>query len=61
LWDFSNAKTLGMFCNGMWCGQSPSNIKTLLKFAYPAHKIKGYRGGRQSWSNPGQSTAKPAS
>ena len=22
LWDFSNAKTLVMFCNGMWCGQS---------------------------------------
>ena len=59
LWDFSGAKTLVMFCNGMWCGQSPSNIKTLLKFGYPAHKIKWYRGGMQSWSNLGLTTVKP--
>jgi rhodanese-related sulfurtransferase len=59
LWDFSGAKTLVMFCNGMWCGQSPSNIKTLLKFGYPSHKIKWYRGGMQSWSNLGLTTVKP--
>jgi len=53
LWDFREAKTLVMFCNGMWCGQSPSNIKTLLRFGYPAHKIKWYRGGMQNWSNLG--------
>ena len=22
--DFSNAKTLVMYCNGIWCGQSPN-------------------------------------
>ncbi len=49
LWDFSDAKTLVLFCNGMWCGQSPSNIKTLLNFGYPAHKLKWYRGGMQDW------------
>ena len=49
LYDFSQAKTLVMFCNGMWCGQSPKNIKTLLKFGYPADKIKWYRGGMQDW------------
>lgn len=49
LYDFSKAKTLVMFCNGMWCGQSPKNIKTLLKFGYPADKIKWYRGGMQDW------------
>ena len=59
LWDFSDAKTLVMFCNGMWCGQSPSNIKTLLKFGYPSHKIKWYRGGMQSWSNLGLTTVNP--
>ena len=32
LLNFSKAKTLVMFCNGMWCGQSPNNIKNLLKF-----------------------------
>ncbi|MDH5184181.1 MAG: rhodanese-like domain-containing protein [Gammaproteobacteria bacterium] len=58
LWDYSNAKTLVMFCNGMWCGQSPNNIKNLLKFGYPADKIKWYRGGMQNWSNLGLTTIK---
>ena len=40
LFDFSSAKTAVLFCNGMWCGQSPNNIKNLLKVGYPAHKIK---------------------
>ena len=44
LMDFSECKTAVMFCNGMWCGQSPNNIRNLLKFGYPAHKIKWYRG-----------------
>ena len=56
LWDYSGAKTLVMFCNGMWCGQSPNNILTLLKFGYPAHKIKWYRGGMQDWEMLGLST-----
>lgn len=56
LWDYTNAKTLVMFCNGMWCGQSPNNIKNLLKFGYPAHKIKWYRGGMQDWEILGLST-----
>lgn len=59
LWDFSNAKTLVLFCNGMWCGQSPNNIKNLLRFGYPAGKIKWYRGGMQDWEILGLSTAKP--
>ncbi|MDB3945152.1 rhodanese-like domain-containing protein [Gammaproteobacteria bacterium] len=59
LFDFTNAKTAVMFCNGMWCGQSPNNIKNLLKFGYPAHKIKWYRGGMQDWEILGLSTAKP--
>ena len=60
LWDYSNAKTLVLFCNGMWCGQSPNNIANLLKFGYPADKIKWYRGGMQSWSNLGLTSVKPA-
>ncbi len=58
LWDFSNAKTLVLFCNGMWCGQSPSNIKTLLRFGYPPQKIKWYRGGMQNWENLGLTVVK---
>jgi len=49
LWDFSDAKTLVLFCNGMWCGQSPTNISTLMRFGYPPHKLKWYRGGMQNW------------
>jgi len=58
LWDYSGAKTLVLFCNGMWCGQSPNNIKNLLKFGYPADKIKWYRGGMQDWEILGLSTIK---
>lgn len=58
LFNYSNAKTLVMFCNGMWCGQSPNNIRNLLKFGYPAHKIKWYRGGMQNWENLGMTTVK---
>jgi hypothetical protein len=58
LWDFSNSKTVVMFCNGMWCGQSPNNIKNLLKFGYPPQKIKWYRGGMQDWEILGLTTAK---
>lgn len=56
LWDYSNAKTLVLFCNGMWCGQSPNNIMNLLKFGYPAHKLKWYRGGLQDWEILGLTT-----
>ena len=57
--DYSQAKTLVMFCNGMWCGQSPNNILNLLKFGYPAEKLKWYRGGMQDWEVLGLSTVKP--
>ena len=56
--DFSKAKTLVMFCNGMWCGQSPASIMALLKFGYPAEKIKYYRDGMQSWAILGLTTVK---
>jgi rhodanese-related sulfurtransferase len=58
LFNFENAKTAVMFCNGMWCGQSPNNIMNLLKFGYPAHKIKWYRGGMQDWEILGLTTVK---
>ncbi len=61
LFDFSDCKTAVMFCNGMWCGQSPNNIKNLIKFGYPAHKIKWYRGGMQDWEILGLTTVEPDS
>ncbi|MBK1703524.1 rhodanese-like domain-containing protein [Halochromatium glycolicum] len=59
LWDFANVKTLVFFCNGAWCGQSPTNIKALLGLGYPAHKLKWYRGGLQAWEQLGLTTVAP--
>jgi len=57
-WDFSTARTLVMFCNGPWCGQSPASIKGLLKLGYPVHKLIWYRGGMQNWEALGLTTVK---
>lgn len=57
LWNFENAKTLIFYCNGIWCGQSPTNIRQLLAAGYPAQKLKWYRGGIQSWKTLGLPTA----
>lgn len=57
-WDFRNAKTLVMFCNGFWCPQSATNIKTLMKLGYPAYKLKWYRGGMQDWVSVGLTTTR---
>ncbi len=56
IWDFSKAKTLVLFCNGLWCPQSATNIKTLLRLGYPADKLKWYRGGMQDWVAAGLTT-----
>jgi rhodanese-related sulfurtransferase len=58
-WDFSNAKTLVLFCNGIWCGQSSINIRTLAKLGYPSDKLKWYRGGMQDWVSVGLTTVLP--
>ncbi len=55
--DFSKAKTVVAYCNGYWCGQTPSMVSrsefSLLKMGYPASKIKYYRGGMQAWTSLG--------
>ena len=30
VFNYSQAKTLVLFCNGMWCGQSPASMASLL-------------------------------
>jgi len=47
--NYDNAKTLYLFCNGAWCGQSPASIRALLTMGYPQSKIKYYRGGMNDW------------
>ncbi len=58
--DFSQAKTLVLFCNGLWCGQSHANIRTLLRAGYPPEKLKWYRGGMQDWAVAGLTIVKPS-
>ncbi|MES9939204.1 MAG: rhodanese-like domain-containing protein [Candidatus Thiodiazotropha sp. 6PLUC2] len=48
-WDFTQAKLLVLWCNGPWCGQSPTAIKGLLSIGYPHQKLLYYRGGMQLW------------
>ena len=54
--DYSKAKTLVLFCNGMWCGQSSRNIGNLVRLGYPVEKLKWYRGGMQDWPILGLTT-----
>ncbi len=58
-WDFTNAKTLVLYCNGPACGQSPRAIRGLLRLGYPADKIRYYRGGMQLWQLWGLTTVVP--
>lgn len=58
-WNFSQAKEILLFCNGMWCGQSPHAIRNLLALGYPAEKIHYYRGGMQAWQSLGLTVVIP--
>lgn len=48
-WDCAEADRIALFCNGLWCGQSPSAIRAIIAAGYPADRISYYRGGMQSW------------
>ncbi|MEA3413353.1 MAG: rhodanese-like domain-containing protein [Pseudomonadota bacterium] len=58
-WDFTEAKELLLFCNGAWCGQSPTAIRALLELGYPPRKLHYYRGGMQMWQLGGFTTLVP--
>lgn len=55
-YDFSQAKTLLLFCNATWCLQSTKMIEALNTLGYPHEKMKWYRGGLQAWLNVNLST-----
>ena len=55
-WNFSKAKELVIFCNGVWCKQSAHFIAGVLKHNYPKNKLNYYRGGFQSWKLLGLTT-----
>lgn len=48
-WDCQDAKRAALFCNGVWCGQSPTAIRAMIRAGYPADRIYYYRGGMQIW------------
>ncbi|WP_292285603.1 rhodanese-like domain-containing protein [Marivita sp.] len=48
-WDCAGAKQVALFCNGIWCGQSPTAIRNMVEAGFPADKISYYRGGMQVW------------
>jgi len=58
-WDCSAAKKVALFCNGPWCGQSPTAIRALLSAGFPADKVYYYRGGMQVWRMLGLTVIKP--
>ena len=59
-YDFSEAKSILFFCNGVWCRQSPQMIEALLELGYPAKNMKWYRGGMQSWLSVGMTSTRTA-
>jgi len=38
-----------LFCNGPWCGQSPTAARNMIEAGFPAENISYFRGGMQSW------------
>lgn len=58
-WICDDAKPVALFCNGPWCGQSPTAIRAMIKAGYPADKIYYYRGGMQVWRMLGLTVIEP--
>lgn len=48
-WDCAQARPVALFCNGPWCGQSPTAIRRMIEAGYPADRIQYYRSGMQGW------------
>lgn len=56
--DCQAAKTVALFCNGPWCGQSPTAARNMIAAGYPAERIFYYRGGMQNWRMLGLTVTK---
>jgi rhodanese-related sulfurtransferase len=46
-------KKIVLFCNGPWCGQSPTAARRMIEAGFPAENISYYRGGMQNWQGLG--------
>ncbi len=49
LCEGDDVKNVLLFCNGPWCGQSPTAARRMIEAGFPAEKISYYRGGMQMW------------
>ncbi len=58
-WICEEARPVALFCNGPWCGQSPTAIRAMIDAGYPAGKISYYRGGMNVWRLLGLSVIVP--
>ena len=63
-WDCHDAARVALFCNGVWCGQSPAAIRKMVEAGFPPERILYYRNGLQGWLlqglsvwTPGQATS----
>ena len=59
-WLCEEAKPVALFCNGAWCGQSPTAIRNMIEAGFPADKIHYYRGGMQAWQMLGLTVTAPS-
>jgi rhodanese-related sulfurtransferase len=58
-WDCGRARRVALFCNGVWCGQSPAAIPKMTAAGFPAERILYYRNGMQGWLLQGLSVWTP--
>jgi len=58
-WDCRDAARVALFCNGVWCGQSPTAIRMMVEAGFPSERILYYRNGLQGWLLQGLSVWTP--
>ncbi len=54
--DAQRARTIAVYCHGLWCSKSSAFIKALMALGYPPEKLLYYRGGFQMWKILGFTT-----
>lgn len=47
--DAESVKSAALYCNGPWCGQSPTAARRMIEAGFPAEKLYYYRPGMQGW------------
>lgn len=58
--DGEDVKSVALYCNGPWCGQSPTAARRMIEAGFPADKIHYYRGGMTAWRMLGLTVSDPS-